>query len=439
VSATPERIGRYRIDGVLGRGAMGVIYRAHDPEIDRPVAIKLIRADLLDGSERADYLERFRREAQAAGRCSHPNIVAIYDFATHEGNPFLAMEFIDGINLGQAYERGDSYTVAEAVAVMLQVLGALGAAHARGIVHRDVKPANILLTSGNFVKVTDFGISRLSGAGMTQLGQVIGTPSYMSPEQCRGEAVDGRCDIFSAGIVLYEMLCGQRPFPGKSFEEVWHRVQIAAPPDISTLCRAVSPALKATIDRALQKQAEARFVTADEMAGALRAALGASAAPDETVILRRESAPALLAAELDGDLVSTIARSLTRYVGPIAQQLVQTAIRRAGSVDALCASLARSIDAPADRAVFVAEIRQQLGRAARQGAMAAMTPQLPEISDAERGRVETALARYIGPVAKVLVRREMAGATSVADLWERLGRRIEREDERRAFMRERGG
>jgi serine/threonine protein kinase len=424
---------------------MGVIYRAHDPEIDRPVAIKLIRADLLDGSERADYLERFRREAQAAGRCSHPNIVAIYDFATHEGNPFLAMEFIDGVNLGQAYERGDSYTVAEAAAMMLQVLGALGAAHARGIVHRDVKPANILLTSGNFVKVTDFGISRLSGAGMTQLGQVIGTPSYMSPEQCRGDAVDGRCDIFSAGIVLYEMLCGQRPFPGKSFEEVWHRVQTTAPPDISTLCRAVSPALKAVIDRALQKPPEARFASADEMAAALRAALAPDGGVpnDHTVVLPGHSQLPIQAPSFDSTVVSTIERKLTQYVGPIAHYLVQSAIRKADSIEALCESLARSIDQPTDRNVFTAEIKQQLGRspAPRPASLATgtMASHQLDIPATERARVQTELTRYIGPVASVFVKREMAEAISLSDLWERLARRIERPDERQAFLARRGG
>jgi len=266
MSAIPDKIGRYRIEAVLGRGAMGVIYKAHDPEIDRPVAIKLIRADLLDGENRADYLVRFRREAQAAGRCAHPNIVAIYDFAMHEGNPFLAMEFVEGVSLSQARERGTEFEVADAVFVMLQVLDALGAAHAMGIVHRDIKPANIMLVGGSRVKVTDFGISRFDSSDLTQDGSVVGTPSYMSPEQYQGLAVDARSDLFSTGAVLYELLCGERPFAGRNFVEIGQNLLHADPPDLRERSVAVSPALKSVVDRALAKSPDARYATAAEMA-----------------------------------------------------------------------------------------------------------------------------------------------------------------------------
>jgi tRNA A-37 threonylcarbamoyl transferase component Bud32 len=435
LSAGPESIGRYRIEGVLGRGAMGVIYRAHDPEIDRSVAIKLIRADLLDGAERAEYLERFRREAQAAGRCNHPNIVAVYDFAMHEGNPFLAMEFVDGISLSQAYERGTNFTVADAIALMRQILGALGAAHMTGVVHRDIKPANILLAGGNFVKVTDFGISRVGGAGLTQAGALIGTPSYMSPEQCRGEVVDGRSDLFSAGVVLYEMLAGQKPFPGRSFEEVWHRLMHEAPADITTLNAGVSAALMRVVERALAKTADARFASATEMAAALGAVAGVGAM-DEATVIRPMQAP-VSGPAFEAAMVSTIERTLTQYVGPIAHVLVQSAIRRADNIEALSASLAGSIERAAERELFIAEVSRQFGGALPQRPAVAAVRQL-EISGAERARVQTELTRYIGPVASVLVQRELARADSVADLWDRLARRIEREDERRAFLGKRG-
>ncbi|HEY2133157.1 MAG TPA: serine/threonine-protein kinase [Acetobacteraceae bacterium] len=436
LSGSPESIGRYRIEGVLGRGAMGVIYRAHDPEIDRRVAIKLIRADLLDGKERAEYLERFRREAQAAGRCSHPNIVAVYDFAMHGGNPFLAMEFVDGISLGQAYERGTNFTVTDAIALMQQILGALGAAHATGVVHRDIKPANILLASGNFVKVTDFGISRVGGAGLTQAGALIGTPSYMSPEQCRGEVVDGRSDLFSAGVVFYEMLAGQRPFPGRSFEEVWHRLMHEAPADITTLNAGVSAALKRVVGRALAKTADARFASAAEMAAALTAAAGEGVV-DEATVIRPMPAP-VSGSAFDAAVVSTIERTLTQYVGPIAHVLVQSAIRRVDSIEALSASLAGSITRAGERELFIAEVNRQFGGGVTQQRPAVAAVRQLEISAAERARVQTELTRYIGPVANVLVQREMAKAESVADLWDRLARRIEREDERRAFLGKRG-
>ncbi len=183
---------------------MGVIYAAHDPVIDRKVAIKLIRADLLSGEEQADFVARFQREARAAGRCAHPNIVAIYDFAVHEGNPFLAMEYIDAGNLGQAIAASGRFSEAAAVAVIGQVLDALACAHGLGIVHRDVKPANILLPANGRVKMTDFGIARFDSSNLTLDGAVVGTPSYMSPEQCGGGAVDARSDLYSTGVVLYK-------------------------------------------------------------------------------------------------------------------------------------------------------------------------------------------------------------------------------------------
>ena len=203
---------------------MGVVYEAHDPAIDRKVAIKLVRTDLLAGQERQDYVERFRREAQAAGRCNHPAIVAIYDFALHEGDPFLAMEYVEGLGLDQALAHGEGFAPDAAVHVVLQVLDALDYAHARGIVHRDIKPANILLMAGGRVKVMDFGIARIDSSDLSLVGMVIGTPRYMSPEQCRGETVDSRSDLFSAAVMLQEMLIGQRPFPGRSFTEIAHRL-----------------------------------------------------------------------------------------------------------------------------------------------------------------------------------------------------------------------
>jgi eukaryotic-like serine/threonine-protein kinase len=160
---------------------MGLIYLAHDPAIDRKVAIKLIRADLLGGEERADYVARFQHEAQAAGRCAHPNIVAVYDFSLHEGNPYLAMEYVEGRNLSEVLAGSGRFPPPAAVALIGQVLDALACAHGLGIVHRDVKPANILLLPDRRVKMTDFGISRLDTSGLTQTGSVIGTPSYMSP------------------------------------------------------------------------------------------------------------------------------------------------------------------------------------------------------------------------------------------------------------------
>src|ERR1700733_6473485 len=249
---------------------MDVIYQAEDPEIGRTVAIKLVRADLLDGEDREEFLTRFRHEARAAGRCMHPNIVALYDFAIHDGNPFLAMEYIDGVSLGIELKRVVRFAPAQAVAIVVQVLDALGAAHALGIVHRDVKPANILLLPSGQVKVTDFGISRINTSDLTQDGTVIGTPAYMSPEQCRGEDVDARSDLFSAGSVLYELLSGTRAFTGRNSTEVTQRLLTVEPRDLTEFVPGVPATLAVALRRAMAKPKEARYPSAQSMADALR-------------------------------------------------------------------------------------------------------------------------------------------------------------------------
>ena len=250
----PELIGRFRIQSLLGRGAMGVVYRGHDPEIDRPVAIKLVRADLLEGEERDSYLERFRNEAKIAGRCIHANIVSIYDFALVDGNPYLVMEYVDGVGLHQAVPRGTRMEMSEAVHIALQVLDALEYAHRFGIVHRDIKPANILLTRQARLKVTDFGISRFASTELTTTPLMIGTPSYMSPEQCAGELVDQRSDLFSLGCILYELLAGERPFAGISYTDTIFKLVNQPHTPLSVLRPDLPEALGAVIDKALAKK-----------------------------------------------------------------------------------------------------------------------------------------------------------------------------------------
>ncbi|HEX9326212.1 MAG TPA: serine/threonine-protein kinase, partial [Reyranella sp.] len=177
----PPNIGRYVVEELVGVGGMGQIYKAHDPVLRRTVAIKLISTRLMSGADRADYIKRFRREAEAAARCAHPNIVAVYDFALHEEQPYLAMEFVSGRSLRQLLDDAPVMDVPDAIAIMLQVLDALTSAHEQGVVHQDIKPGNIMLTTEHRVKVGDFGISKLMNVETTTVFSTIGTPSYMSP------------------------------------------------------------------------------------------------------------------------------------------------------------------------------------------------------------------------------------------------------------------
>lgn len=440
----------------MGRGAMGVIYLAQDPAIGRAVAIKLVRADLLDGEDRDQFLARFRNEAQAAGRCTHQNIVALYDFAIHEGNPFLAMEYIDGAGLGQALKQVGRFAPDAAVAIISQVLGALGAAHALGIVHRDVKPANILLMANGQVKVTDFGISRLNTSDLTQDGAVIGSPAYMSPEQCRGENVDARSDLFSAGTVLYELLSGTRAFNGRNATEVTYQLLTAEPRDLKELVADVPDGLVGVLRQSMAKAKEARYASAQAMADALvlamrdGVAVGLTSAGDRTVVMQPGSAfEAPPGVAVDDATLSTIERRLARHIGPIARHLVRDAARRTNSIEALCETISRSIDQPAAREQFLAETLA--GSLPRNGTTVVQSKVMrptgtgggsrpgASISAEQIERAERALTKALGPIAKVLVKRALPGAASEAALWERLATHIERAADRDAFLRLRPG
>lgn len=435
---------------------MGVVYAAHDPVIGRQVAIKLVRTQLLEGEERQDYVERFRREAQAAGRCNHPCIVTIFDFALHEGDPFLAMEYVDGVGLDTVLAQGERFAPATAVHLITQVLDALACAHALGIVHRDIKPANILLLDGGRVKVTDFGIARLDSSELTQVGMVVGTPSYMSPEQSYGEEVDPRSDLFSTATVLKEMLLGRRALSGRSLTEIAHGLQRTAPTSDVALATAAGPALQAAIARALAARAQDRYDSAAAMAEALRLAIGEpapAAAPaalaDQTMLaVRARGAATGLAqggAALDPAVLSAVERRLAGHVGPIARYLVQTSIGTAASLEDLCETLAQRIDRPDARRQFMSETLELVSSGTHRPASAPPTtasvqsqPGLASaIAPAEIARVQQALAQTLGPIARVLVQRTVAQARTREELWELLAAHIGAAGDRAAFLRQR--
>ena len=264
-------LGKYEIRHEIGRGAMGVVYEGYDPMIKRIVALKTIRADQLAGAEGPNVVARFRREAQAAGRLNHPNIVSIYEFGEDAGTWFIAMERIDGRELKQAFEANERFTTADIVRIMSQVLDALDYSHRQGVIHRDIKPANIFLLPGGVVKVADFGIAHIETSSLTQVGAVMGTPSYMSPEQIMGLPVDGRSDLFSAGVILYQFLTGERPFAG-SATTTMQKVLKEDPLPPSSLNVQAPAGMDAVVRKALAKRPEDRFQTAREFADALRAA-----------------------------------------------------------------------------------------------------------------------------------------------------------------------
>ena len=275
-----QRLGKYELRREVGRGGMGVVYEAYDPTICRRVALKTLCGDVLSGSEADTYIGRLRREAQAAGRLNHPNIVAVYDFGEEPPQPgvragriaYITMEFVEGRELQQLLAAEERLDVPAIVRIMSQLLDALEYSHKNGVVHRDIKPSNIMLLDDGTVKVTDFGIARIESSTLTRAGAVMGSPSYMSPEQFLGLSIDGRSDLYSAGVVLYELLTGEVPFPG-SFSTAMHRVLNETPTPASALNVHAPKGIDSLLGRALAKQPADRFQSAGEFKQALVASL----------------------------------------------------------------------------------------------------------------------------------------------------------------------
>ncbi|WP_144300180.1 serine/threonine-protein kinase, partial [Elioraea rosea] len=273
-----ERLGKYEIEKAIGKGAAGTVWRARDPVIDRIVAIKTVKLEAHD-AEAAEEIARFKREAQAAGRLSHPNIVAVYDYGEQGDLAYIVMEHVDGGSLKNRLDAGERLPLPQVARVMDELLAALAHAHEKGVVHRDIKPANMMLTRSGQVKVADFGIARIESSTMTQAGTVLGTPAYMSPEQFRGEPVDARTDLYSAGVVLYQLLTGDKPFEG-NLTAIMHKVLNVDPPRPSEIAGSVPAALDAVVRRAMAKRPGERFETATAFRQALAEAMREGAAPD---------------------------------------------------------------------------------------------------------------------------------------------------------------
>ena len=270
--AEVTRLGKYEILSTLGQGAMGVVYKGFDPLIERTVALKTIRKDALSPKDLEPILTRFKHEAQAAGRLTHPGIVTVYEYGEDEGTVYIAMEFVQGRELKEILDHNERMPLATSVNLITQLIDALAYSHSHGVVHRDIKPGNIIILDDGRIKVTDFGIAKIESSTLTQFGDVLGTPSYMSPEQFGGQTVDRRSDLFSAGVILYHLLTGEKPFPGNSMTTIMHRVLNTIPPNVSDLNFQIPACFDQVVNKALAKKAAERFQSAEEFSAALKKA-----------------------------------------------------------------------------------------------------------------------------------------------------------------------
>ncbi|MFO1270262.1 MAG: protein kinase [Rubrivivax sp.] len=485
-AALPERIGKYLVQQVIGAGAMGVVYRALDPHIHRTVAVKTIHRSLLEGHHGQAAVQRFRLEAQAAGRLNHPNIVSIYEYgeaSESELDLYIAMECVEGRSLHAITGQGTRLALPDVMAVMVQLLDALNCAHEQRVWHCDVKPSNLLVTRDGRVKVTDFGIARIDSTDLTQRGAVLGSPGYMAPERYRGEAPDQRVDLFACGVLLYELMTGVAPFggtPQQAMAQVLHHEP--APP--SALPASVAlPAFDKVIARALAKRPADRFTTAVELrealldaapAGAVRHALSSSALvqmrrsptgsqpvaeppSDATTLTAQMPRSAVLAPVLppasqpisqpasgpqpwDPRQLAQVEALLKPLLGPMSRIVVRDASRKCSGFAALVGKIAQDSLQREERAAFLAQAARiaSLEAAApprpAPGAppppaevpVLGATPLRPELVE-QAARV---LAQHIGPIAALHARRAAAAAVSCEQFFcalaERAGEGVDR-------------
>jgi serine/threonine-protein kinase len=369
------RLGKYEILQELGAGAMGVVYLAYDPAIDRNVAVKTIRKDHLDAAASSQAVARFRREAMAAGRLTHPGIVAIYDYGEDERVAYIVMEYAPGEELGR-YAARQPLGLSEIGIIMSQLLDALEYAHRAGVVHRDVKPSNILLAGR--VKVADFGIAHIAHIArsqLTQTGIVMGTPAYMAPEQYRGVGVDHRVDLFASGVIFYQLLTGAPPFAGDSIAEVAYKICHMEPVPATRVRPGLPPAVDTVLAKALAKDKDARYPNAGELSRAILAALasdrgdGAGANADvrgEPIAL--ESAATVVAGappatavrsraptRVTPEALDRITQTLAKYVGPIARVMIKKVGADATTYQDLCMAVSARLTAD-ERSRFLREL-----------------------------------------------------------------------------------
>ncbi|MCD2184693.1 serine/threonine-protein kinase [Rhizobium sp. GN54] len=428
-------IGKYRIDGTLGKGAMGVVYAGQDPDIDRPVAIKTIHQHLIKAAGSDEWLTRFAREARAAGRVLHPNLVTIFEYLQLDGVPYLVMERIRSITLEDRRNGAQHLPLEEVHAIMAQILAGLACIHAAGIVHRDLKPANVMLTDDGTVKLTDFGIARLTAMDATGAG-MVGTPSYMAPEQLMGSEVDARADIYAGGVVLYELLTGRKPYKGGGIEALFEAVRNGRFTPPSEIVPSVPAALDEIVFKAMSVEPDKRFAHAAEMREALEKALPKA---DRTGLIEVTALPRP-AARLDGSLSGTmierinaqtlgkVEQFLTRSIGPMGKVIARRAAGKSTSVEQMIETVLQEFPDEAERRDM---------RIAMQHALA----ETPASTASTAGFAEETLARltdimrpHVGPMANILVRRTAREATTPEDLVRQVAENLSDAREREQFL-----
>ena len=483
----PEKLGKYPITGVIGRGAMGIVFKGYDPVIKRPVAIKTIRKELLEDDDAsiaasgassqysADTLSsRFQREAQAAGALNHPGIVSVYEYGEDASYAFIAMELVEGNNLRDYIANGTKFDEQDTVSIMSQLLDALHYAHSAAVWHRDIKPANIMVMSNGRIKLTDFGIARLESADRTRTNVIMGTPGYIAPELYLGGHVDHRVDIFAAGVVFYQLLARRSPFRGGP-EAIMHDVCYHDPEPASRADPAHRwPQYDAIVAKAIAKAPADRYQSAGDFRSAIldayaqpvantiseatigrhrtRSVLadvgpgsgGVAPSAPKTYSVSGSSAPPPTG--WSGVVLAGVEVEIAKYVGPVAKVLVRRAAKEHKDLESLVGALMPAIDDPKERSAFA---RAVLGkpmttplRLAPQPAAESTAPPGTRpgdaLSAADLERATKVLIGYVGPIGKVIAKRAATEGISRRDFFAKVAGSLDNDAMRERFMREAG-
>jgi eukaryotic-like serine/threonine-protein kinase len=442
----PDKLGKYQITSVLGEGAMGVVYRGFDPDIRRVVALKTIRKVQGEAGEAAaSSAARFRNEAQAAGRLLHPGIVGVYDFgeSVDAGGrvAYIAMEYVEGHTLSHYLNNKVRFSEADVTSIATQLLEALAHAHEHGVWHRDIKPSNVIMTKTGRVKIADFGIARTDTTGLTMANSVLGTPMYMAPEQFMGHSIDHRVDLYSTGVVLYQLLAGRAPFVGPH-EVLMYKVVNEAPVSPSLLEGAPhGPRFDEVVGAALAKAPRQRFPNASAFRDALLAAWGQAAppavsreavyalpmpneyAPTERIVSSPATDTPPPPTHWDPAVLAQVEITLAKYLGPLAKVLVRRVAKECQDLPTLQAKLAEQITNASARDAFLAAATRtggsSVGSSGSSGTGAASRAAPPSTFSPSTGGtysgapvnealIEQAvklLSTHMGPIAKVVVKR----------------------------------
>jgi serine/threonine-protein kinase len=478
----PQTLGKYDILDLLGAGGMGTVYRARDRVLQRVVALKVLHPAPTPSPGSEDHRLRFLNEARAVARLNHPNIVSLFDFSDADPTrTFLAMEYVEGCTVADLVEESATVRLGCAVPLLRQLLHGLDFAHGQGVIHRDIKPSNLLVTEDHRLKIGDFGVAMMGSDRQTRTGYMVGTPTYMAPERYRGDQLDARCDVYSAAVVLHELLTGRQLFVG-SLTEIIYQICHVDPEPASRLEPAVPALLDPVLAKGLAKDPTARYQTAGEFAAAIAAvtkaltagprpvphtsASGASASDAASPVLNLGSAPTVLvtkrvlrsdstpspgadAAERTGppggwtsDTLAEIERHLTPIVGPMSRIMIKRAARVTQDWDTLCAELGKHLQSEEERKRFL----NGVGRAPKSGPVAApsaasgLAPAVTQppslIPQQVQDRATQVMLHFIGPIATVLVKKAATTSSDEADFHRRLAERISDERERARCLTE---